>query len=128
MYGADRIEFNEKLKKGQRLLRTMAYQCKLEMRRLWRTMPGTAFNHMYPLMDDYFQSYYVDSPRVNRLWTWGDATKIVDYYTLFTMRNEKYGLDLVNNMKTPMTKDELKEKEDELVEYFLHEMRKEPVK
>lgn len=83
---------------------------------------------MYPLMDDYFQSYYVDSPRVNRLWTWGDATKIVDYYTLFTMRNEKYGLDLVNNMKTPMTKDELKEKEDELVEYFLHEMRKEPVK
>lgn len=83
---------------------------------------------MYPLMDDYMQSYYVDSPRVNRLWTWQDATKIVNFYDLFTMKNEKFGLNLTNDMKTPMTKDELKEKEDELVEYFLHEMRKAPVK
>jgi hypothetical protein len=42
-YGTDRVEFNNKLKKGQTLARQMLYQCKLEMRRLWRVMPGTGF-------------------------------------------------------------------------------------
>lgn len=37
------------------------------------------------------------------------------------------GLDIPITKSRGLTKDELKQKEDELTAYFLHEMRKQPV-
>ena len=102
----------------------MNYATKLEMRRLWRSMGTCSYNYFYPLLDDYMQSAAMDKPKVLRLWTWDDASKISNFMTLNMMRAEKYGL-MYGNFSSPyMTKDDIKQKEDELTEYFLHEMRK----
>ena len=124
--GMQQENFMEDLNNGQAYLRAMMYINKVEMRRLWRTMGQTGYRYIYPIMDDYLKQHRVDSPRVGRLWTWTDSTKIVNYFREQQRRVAKYGLDnKVHGEK--YTKEALKEREDELVEYFLHEMRKKPV-
>ena len=66
----------------------------------------------------------VDKPRMNRLWTWDDSSKIVNMMNVHFIKAAKYGLDLGTTNKFNYTKDELRAKEDELTEYFLYEMRK----
>lgn len=48
--------------------------------------------------------------------------------TLHLIKAHKYGLDIPIQRNMHMTKEELRAKEDELTAYFLHEMRKKPVK
>lgn len=126
-FGTDRSEFKENVKRGQILATSIMFQSRQEMRRLWRTMGGQGFQYYKPLMDDYFRAYVVDQPRTNRLWTWQDSTRLAEFYKLHLKKAEKYGLDLPHTTKVYKTKEELKQREDELVEYFLHEMRKQPV-
>mmetsp|Transcript_3916 Transcript_3916/g.5920 ORF Transcript_3916/g.5920 Transcript_3916/m.5920 type:complete len:80 (+) Transcript_3916:347-586(+) len=75
-------------------------------------------------MDDFQKGQVVDQPRMNRLWTWEDSSKIVNFVTIHLELAKKYGLDLGVTNNAPYTKEELKTKENELTEYFLYEMRK----
>ena len=113
-----------KLKFGQQLIRQMNYQTKLEMRRLWRQMGPMSFNYFYPLLDDFSSSQAVDKIRILRTWTWDDSTRIVNFFNCHLMRSAKYGLDIGITRTHGITKDELKQREDELTAYFLHELRK----
>ena len=94
------------------------------MRRLWRTMGGSGFQYFYPLLDDYMQANAVDRPRLLRTWTWQDSSKIVNFFDLHLLQAQKYGLDIPIFRSTGITKDELKQREDELTAFFLHELRK----
>lgn len=94
------------------------------MRRLWRTMGGLSFQYFYPLLDDYMGASAVDRPRLLRTWTWDDSTRIVNFMNVHYLRCYKYGLDIPIQRDIGMTKADLKQREDELTEYFLHELRK----
>ena len=102
----------------------MNYQTKLEMRRLWRIMGGSSFQYFYPLLDDYMGQNAVDRPRILRTWTWQDSSKIVNFFNLHLMQAQRYALDIPVTTSMGLTKDELKQREDNLTEYFLHELRK----
>ena len=122
--GAQAAEFEWKLRFGQQMIRYMNYQTKLEMRRLWTQMGQMSYLYFYPLMDDYMCAQAMDRPKMTRLWTWDDSTKIVNFMTMHLMQAEKYGLDIPIQNSSLWTKDELKNREDDLTEYFLYEMRK----
>ena len=61
---------------------------------------------------------------MHRMWNWEDSSKIVNFMTLHLVKAQKYGLDMPFMNNVMLTKEELKAREDELVEYFLYEMRK----
>ena len=87
-------------------------------------MGPMSFQYFYPLMDDYMTAMATDKPKMLRMWSWDDSTKIVNFMTLHLKQAQKYGLDITIQNTTLYTKAELKQKEDELTEYFLYEMRK----
>ncbi|CDW81323.1 UNKNOWN [Stylonychia lemnae] len=124
--GEELFEFRLKLKIGSQFLRQMNYQTKLEMRRLWRTMGGMSFQYYQPLLDDFMTYFAIDRPRTLRLWTWDDSTRIVNFLTVHLMRAKKYGLDIPHHTTPYMTKELAKQREDELTEFFITEMRKAP--
>ena len=124
LFGQEQREFSIKLKHGQTLIRQMNYQTKLEMRRLWRQMGGLSYQYFYPLLDDYMNASAVDRPRNLRLWTWEDSTRIVNFFDCHLLRAHKFGLDIPVQISVGLTKAELKQREDELCEYFLYELRK----
>ena len=66
----------------------------------------------------------MDKPKMLRMWTWDDSSRIVNFFTLHLMHAKKFGLDIPNHNNNLLTKEELKKREDELTEYFLYEMRK----
>ena len=66
----------------------------------------------------------MDKPKMLRLWSWEDSTKIANFMTMHMMKAQKFGLDFPHQNNRLYTKEELKLKEDELCEYFLYEMRK----
>ena len=127
LYGTDQIDFQNDLRDGQAYLRAMLTINKNEMRRLWRTMGTNSYRYIYTIMDDYLKQHRVDGIRAERLWTWRDSTKIVEYFREHKRRAHKYGLDNQGGLNNN-SKESFKKREDELVEYFLHEMRKQPVK
>ena len=45
-------------------------------------------------MDDFMCAQAMDKPKMGRLWTWDDSTRIVNFMTLHLMQAEKYGLDV----------------------------------
>ena len=126
LWGQEQHEFKMKLKYGQQLLRQMNYQTKLEMRRLWRTMGGLSYQYFYPLLDDFMTYQAIDRPRLLRLWTWDDSTRIANLMTVHLMKSHRYALDIPTQRSMGLTKDDLKRREDELTQYFLYEMRKKP--
>ena len=87
-------------------------------------MGGLSYNYFYPLLDDFTTAQSVDKPRLLRTWTWDDSSRIVNFMNLHLLRAQKYGLDIPILRSTGMTKEELKQREDELCAYFLHELRK----
>ena len=126
LYGGDQIQFQQDLKNGQSYLRSLMYFNKMEMRRLSRALGNNANRYIYPIMDDYLRQYQVDAIRTERLWTWRDSTKIVEYFREHVRRTQKYGLDNGASLSSH-SKEAFKQREEELVQYFLHEMRKRPV-
>ena len=87
-------------------------------------MGPNCWQYFYPLLDDFMRAQAVDKPRMNRLWTWEDSSKIVNFMTLHFKQAQKYGLDIPVQNSILYTKQELKAKEDQLTDYFLYEMRK----
>ena len=75
-------------------------------------------------MDDYMTNQATDRPKFGRLWAWDDASRIANFMTVHFERCKKYGLDMPINNNVKYTKEDLKQREDQLVEYFLYEMRK----
>ena len=126
LYGQELHEFKMKFKYGQQLLRQMNYQTKLEMRRLWRSMGGLSYQYFYPLLDDFMTYQAIDKPRLLRLWTWDDSTRIANFMSAHLLKCQRYGLDMPIQRNIGLTKEDLKRKEDELTQYFLYEMRKKP--
>ena len=104
----------------------MNYQTKLEMRRLWRSMGQMSYQYFYPLLDDFMTYQAIDKPRLLRLWTWDDSSRIVNMMSVHLMKSHRYALDIPIQRQQGLTKDDLKRKEDQLTEYFLYEMRKKP--
>ena len=45
-------------------------------------------------MDDYMSACAMDKPKMLRMWTWDDATKIVNFMSLHLKQAEKYGLNV----------------------------------
>ena len=74
----------------------MNYQTKLEMKRLWRVMGSMSYNYFYviqfrltvaqPLLDDYMVYNAIDRPRGQRLWTWDDSSRIVNFFNCHLMK------------------------------------------
>ncbi|CAI2381808.1 unnamed protein product [Moneuplotes crassus] len=128
--GTDYKQWEQDFREGQAYLRIMLYYNKLEMNKLWRILQSNAYPYMYTIMDDYLTHSRIDNPRVMRLWTWRDSTRIVEFVREHKARAAKYGLDNGASMQRDtfeFTKEQMKQKEEELCEYFLHEMRKKPV-
>ena len=87
-------------------------------------MNGMSYQYFYPLLDDYMQANNIDRPRNLRTWTWTDSSKIVNFMSLHFLQAQKYGLDLPILRQQNITKEELQQREGELTEYFLHELKK----
>ena len=98
-----------------------------EARKMFRLIHGGSFMYNKEMADACMKAYHVDYPRVGRLWTWKDQTKMIEFLNLTKFHVAKYGLDIPYNLDRNLSKDELKKREDELTEYFLYEMRKRPV-
>ena len=47
-----------------------------------------------PLLDDYFQNRSIDTPRMLRLWTWEDSTKMVNFLNQELHRARIFGKQL----------------------------------
>ena len=124
LFGQEKVEFDLKLKLGQQLIRQMNYQTKLEMRRLWRSMNGMSYNYFYPLLDDFSNAQAIDKVRTLRAWTWEDSSRIANLMTCHLMRAQKYGLEIGVQRVHGLTKEELLNRENQLTEFFLHELRK----
>ena len=77
-------------------------------------------------MDDFMTYQAIDKPRLMRLWTWDDSSRIANFMTLHLAKCQKYGLDIPIQRNMYLTKDDLKKREDELTAYFLYELRKKP--
>ena len=102
----------------------MNNQTKLEIKRLQRSMGSMSYLYFYPLLDDYTSQNAVDRPRILRTWTWQDSCKMVNFFDHHLLKCQKYGLDVPVLRSTGMTKEELKQYEDQLTDYFLYELNK----
>lgn len=69
-------------------------------------------------------SVAIDKPKMLRLWTWEDSTKIVNFLNINLMKTQLYGLDMPHQNNRFHTKEEIKAREDQLTEFFLEQMRK----
>mmetsp|Transcript_42473 Transcript_42473/g.48805 ORF Transcript_42473/g.48805 Transcript_42473/m.48805 type:complete len:179 (+) Transcript_42473:41-577(+) len=93
-----------------------------------RCMNMFSGNHFTECMDlvihhKHFQ-YPFHSTLNSRPYDWQDASKMALFLKSKVMRADKYGL--LHGHFDQCTEDELKQKEDELVDFFLEEMRKKP--
>lgn len=72
----------------------------------------------------------VDKYDQSKYYKWDDATIIVGYLDYVMRRLRKYSLDrgVMSSLKFPYYKEKLQKEEDQLVDYFLYEMRKSPLK
>ena len=75
-------------------------------------MGQMSYLYFYPLMDDFMSAQAMDKPKMFRMWTWEDSTRIVNFMTLHLKTCEKYALDIPVQNNTLMTKEELKKRED----------------
>ena len=64
------------------------------MKRMFRQLGPMSYLYFYPLMDDFMTGYVMERPKMFRLWTWDDSSKIVDFMTLHLALAEKYGLNI----------------------------------
>ena len=82
-----------------------------------------------PLLEHHIKSGFVDAERPNMILYWDDAERMTNYLDYVVRRINKYGLHwgILNQHKFDGYKELIKKEEDELVDYFLYEMRKAPV-
>ena len=57
-------------------------------------MGPMSYLYFYPIMDDFMTSYAQDRPKMLRMWTWDDSSKIANFMTLHLSLCEKFGLNI----------------------------------
>ena len=62
------------------------------------------------------------------MWTWDDSSRMANMMSVHLFKCHKYALDIPVQRSVGLTKDDLKAREDQLTDYFLYEMRKQPAK
>ncbi len=99
-----------------------------EFGRMYVLFRRNADQYLQPLYDFHIKMGIVDKPTIHKYLKWDDASISVNYLLYVLERIKKYGLNYgpLGQTKFPDYKDTIKSKEDELTEYFLYEMRKEP--
>jgi hypothetical protein len=100
-----------------------------EMSRMHLLFRHNSDIYMKPLLEHHVKMGGVDAYSHNRYLKWDDASITVAYLDYVLRRLSKYKLNYgpLTQRKYPDYTDDLKKQEDALVEYFLYEMRKEPV-
>jgi hypothetical protein len=110
------------------LLNYMYVKRKNEYSRMYILFRGHSLMYAPALVEYDLKMGGVDKMDAGRNLKWDDATITVGYLEYVLRRLNKYSLDrsILNPYKFPNYKDTLKSEEDNLVDYFLYEMRKEP--
>ena len=96
---------------------------------------GAYTSYIQPLVEHHIKLGELDRLIAHKYYNWDDASITTGYYDYVLRRLGKYGkfiiilglqYGLLNHKKFPNYKEELNKLEDELTDYFLYEMRKEP--
>ncbi len=100
-----------------------------ELSRLYVLFRRNASMYALPLLENEIKMGNLDHYAAHKYLRWDDACITINYLDYVLRRADKYKLTLgpLTQKKYPNHKEDLKQKEDELVDYFLYEMRKEPV-
>lgn len=108
----------------------MHRQRKSELARSIVLFGDRARYYNYPLLEHHLKMGDVDKPNCLKYLNWRDASISVAYLEYVLGRVGRYGLHwgALNNQKFPDYKQKIKSDEDDLVDYFLYEMRKAPLK
>jgi hypothetical protein len=98
------------------------------MGRLKALFPNNYHSYIKPLHEDY-TTQMVDKWNPYKTFYWDDAIKVANYLDYVTRKISKYGLHLsfIRPNKFENYKQAIQDEEDRLTEYFLYEMRKEPM-
>jgi hypothetical protein len=101
-----------------------------ELARMYVLFRRNAYFYLQPLWDYHLKCGDLDRVSMHKYLKWDDASASIAYLNYVLRRVKKYGLHFgpLNQLKFPNYKEDLQEVEDKLTEYFLYEMRKEPVK
>ncbi len=99
-----------------------------EFGRMYVLFRTNANMYLQPLYDYHLKMGIVDKPALHKFLKWDDASITVNYLLYVLERIKKYGLCYgpIGQSKFPDYKETLRKTEDELTDYFLYEMRKEP--
>jgi hypothetical protein len=101
---------------------------KNEITKMNHLFRNSFFSYALPLYEHHFKLGSIDRVHTLKFYHWDDASKIGAYYDYVLRRIRKYGLHWgsLTNKKFDNYKEQMKKEEDELVDYFLYEMRKPP--
>ena len=90
---------------------------------------NTYQSYVKPLYENFLKEGLLDKRNDKINYRWDDASRIVGYLDYVKRRINKYGLQYgyLTFNKFYDYKTSLQEEEDRLVDYFIYEMRKEPV-
>lgn len=131
-YGQRAILYDKgEVRFGHMFLRHMYFMRMFEIARCKLIFPHNYRNYFIPLLEHHVKSGNLDGHSFeDRVYYWDDASKIANYMDYVTRRINKYGLHwgIINKKKFENYKEKIQKEEDELVDYFLYEMRKAPVK
>ena len=131
MFGKRAVEYDTNIYRiATHLLERMYNQRKSELARSIVLFRERARYYNLPLLEHHIKMGDVDKPNSNKYLNWRDASVSVAYLEYVLSRLGRYGLQwgALNNQKFPDYKQKIKSDEDELVDYFLYEMRKAPIK
>jgi hypothetical protein len=95
-----------------------------KMKHLFR---NSFYSYALPLYEYHYKLGRIDRVHTLKFYHWDDASKIGAYYDYVQRRIRKYGLHWgLTPKKFDNYKEQMKKEEDELVDYFIYEMRKPP--
>jgi hypothetical protein len=108
----------------------MYNQRKHELARCFVLFRDRSKYYNLPLIEHHIKMGEVDKPNAIKYLTWKDASISVAYLEYVLNRLSRYGLHwgALKYKKFPDYKQTIRSQEDELVDYFLYEMRKAPMK
>ncbi|CAK72294.1 unnamed protein product (macronuclear) [Paramecium tetraurelia] len=121
--------FAKRLRVGESFLNHMRAFLNHESGRVTNLYPVSArLEKILNYQNQYFhlRPPFILGHRSNANRNWADASKVVNYVEKQLLKITKYGLDYPNYY-APSTENELKQREDEIYERFVREMRKPPV-
>jgi len=131
LFGKRAIEYDNNIYRiATHLLEKMHSQRIAELARSYVLFRERAKYYNYPLLEHHLKMGDVDKPNSLKYLNWRDASISVAYLEYVLSRIGRYGLHwgALNNLKFPDYKQKIKSDEDHLVDYFLYEMRKAPLK